>query len=69
MMHGPINISFTSVSSEMFIDYKVETICFGTFGYNLVSSKITWDHSIYDARARCFDGEMSASRLCFVIRK
>jgi len=34
----------------MFIDYKLETTCFGTFGHQ-VSSKIAYDHSIYGARA------------------
>jgi len=33
--------SNTTVSSQIFIDYKIDTVCFGTFGYHQVSSKIT----------------------------
>ena len=50
---GGVQQSNTAVSSEMFIDYKQETTCFGTFSHHQVSSMITQDHSIYGARARC----------------
>ena len=48
----------------MFIDYKLENYMFRHFiGHRQIFSKITWDHSIYSARARCVGGEMSTSRL------
>jgi len=62
-------LSNTTVSRQMFVDYKLETTCFGTFGHHQVSSKITEHRSIYGALAGCVDGEISASKLCCVIWK
>ena len=57
--------SNTTVSIEMFIDYKLENYIFRHFiGHRQVFSKITWDNSIYSVCARCVDGDIYMNTTC-----